>query len=223
MKQTFLVREHHPCLLIFFAGWGMDEQPFLKYKPKDCDFMLCYDYRDLLFDYSALRSYNSIRLIAWSMGVWAASQVMDGKHDLPFIDESIAVNGTNYPVDNCRGIPSAIFRLTLEGLTGANLQKFLRRICGSTSALKDFLAHTPQRPLEELREELRTVGDLAKELPPSSFVWDRAIIGSGDAIFMPVNQLKAFDSGTSVEQINCPHYSDALFTKLIEQGESIHE
>lgn len=38
--------------------------------------MLCYDYRTLEFDASLLKEYREINVIGWSMGVWAATQVM---------------------------------------------------------------------------------------------------------------------------------------------------
>ena len=65
-----------PRLLLFFAGWGMDEHPFLQYAPQDSDFMICYDYRTLDFDTSPLTGYTVIDVVAWSMGGWAASQVL---------------------------------------------------------------------------------------------------------------------------------------------------
>ena len=39
-------------LLLFFAGWGMDERPFIQYTPRESDFMICYDYHTLDFDTS---------------------------------------------------------------------------------------------------------------------------------------------------------------------------
>ena len=74
-----------PRLLLFFAGWGMDEHPFLQYAPQDSDFMICYDYRTLDFDTSPLTGYTVIDVVAWSMGVWAASQVLS-KVSLPIRD-----------------------------------------------------------------------------------------------------------------------------------------
>ena len=73
MKQIYLIHEHHPRLLLFFTGWGADETPFKTYRPTDSDYMLCYDYRTLDFDASLLTEYTDIRVVGWSMGVWAAS------------------------------------------------------------------------------------------------------------------------------------------------------
>ena len=76
MKQTFIIRNNEKHLLLFFAGWGMDETPFRHIHPAECDWMICYDYRSLEFDTTLIQAYSKITLIAWSMGVWAASQVM---------------------------------------------------------------------------------------------------------------------------------------------------
>lgn len=68
MKQSYIIHEHHPRLLLFFAGWGADETPFKMYRPVASDFMVCYDYRTLDFDASGLEEYREINLIGWSMG-----------------------------------------------------------------------------------------------------------------------------------------------------------
>ena len=47
MKQHFIIKNNSKRLLLFFAGWGMDETPFLQIRPTDTDWMVCYDYRSL--------------------------------------------------------------------------------------------------------------------------------------------------------------------------------
>ncbi len=83
MKQHFIIKNNQKHLLLFFAGWGMDETPFLTIHPTDKDWMICYDYRSLEFDADILQEYSQITLIAWSMGVWAASQIMKQYPSLP--------------------------------------------------------------------------------------------------------------------------------------------
>lgn len=171
MKQSYIIHEHHPRLLLFFAGWGADETPFKMYRPAASDFMVCYDYRTLDFDASGLEEYREINLIGWSMGVWAASQTVpqlsspgtsgEGIH----MANSIAINGTPYPIDQHMGIPPAIYHGTLDGLTGASLHKFLRRMCANGAAFKAFLEITPRRPLEELRDELTEIEKMYHTLP----------------------------------------------------------
>lgn len=222
MKQTYILHEHHPRLLLFFAGWGADATPFKEYHPEDSDFMLCYDYRTLNFDTSLLAEYQEINVIGWSMGVWAASQVVP---QLPInVVHSIAINGTPFPIDDNRGIPLSIFRGTLDGLTGASLNKFLRRMCADGAAFKAFLQITPRRPLEELREELEEIEKSYnrqmmddERMSTSAFHWQQAIVGSNDRIIPPDNQLQAWtELGTPVQQTDDAHYQDSLFRHYLQ-------
>ena len=142
MKQHFIIKNNQKHLLLFFAGWGMDETPFLQIRPTNKDWLICYDYRSLEFDAIILQEYSEITLIAWSMGVWAASQIMKQYPSLP-LSQSIAINGTPYPIHETKGITPAIFEGTLQGLNEQSLQKFQRRMCGSTAGYKTFQTVAP--------------------------------------------------------------------------------
>lgn len=203
-------------LLLFFSGWGMDEHPFTEYLPVDRDCMVCYDYRSLAFDDSLPALYGRIRVVAWSMGVWAASRILSGRR-LP-VTESIAVNGTPWPVDDERGIARAIFRGTLAGLNENTLQKFRRRMCGSKEALRHFMEHAPLRTVEDLREELEQIGKLSSGSDPSSFEWDKVYIGLYDKIFLPASQRKAWE-GKNTVMAECEHYPSTLWNELLNETE----
>ena len=202
MKQYFIEQRHLPSLTLFFAGWGMDERPFLHYHPADRDLLVCYDYRSLDFDFSLPEGYEDIRVVGWSMGVWAASQVL-GRSCLP-ITESVAVNGTMTPVDDSRGIPNAIYEGTLKGLNDVTLRKFFRRMCGSAVLLEDFLTRSPGRSTDEVKEELLLIAKQAECLAPARFCWSKAVIGKGDLIFVPACQRK-----------DMAHYSDVFLRDIV--------
>lgn len=89
----------------------------------ECDWMICYDYRSLEFDTTLIQAYSKISLIAWSMGVWAASQVMKQYPSLP-VSQSTAINGTLYPIHETKGITPSVFEGTLQGLNAQTLLKF---------------------------------------------------------------------------------------------------
>ncbi len=205
-----------PRLLLFCAGWGMDEHPFLQYAPPDSDFMICYDYRTLDFDTSPLAGYTVIDVVAWSMGVWAASQVLS-KVSLP-IRRRIAINGSPFPIDEKRGIPPAIFMGTLEGLNEASLRKFQRRMCADGNVFARFQLTAPERSIEELKEELAAVAEQYRMLPTETFAWEQAIIGESDRIFPPTNQRAAW-KGISMSNIdgNEAHYDESLFIKYLKE------
>lgn len=79
------------------------------------DYMICYDYRTLDFDYSIFDRYRQVNVVAWSMGVWMGSLILSQvPRDKVF---SLAFNGTTYPIDNLEGIPVKTFQATLDGLT----------------------------------------------------------------------------------------------------------
>lgn len=213
MRQTYLIKENHPFLLLFFAGWGMDENPFRKYTPEGCDFMICYDYRTLEFDHTLIEGYTSVHLVAWSMGVWAASQVFGNNPGS--IAYSIAVNGTPFPVHEEKGIAPAIFYGTLDGLNEQTLHRFFRRMCGSSAEMDSFEKTAPRRNLNELRDELKCIGDQSLRLPVSSFIWKKAIIGNRDKIYLPANQERAW-VGITTEKKEMEHYSGELFKEVLK-------
>ena len=190
MKQSFIIKRQSSRLLLFFAGWGMDEAPFADFYPEDADFMICYDYRTFDFDETQISGYSSITLIAWSMGVYAAAHTLQNS-DLP-IDKRIAVNGTIEPVSNDKGIPPAVYQLTLDTLSERSIQKFRLRMCGSGTLYSDFMQHAPNRPIEELKDELVHIRETSLQNPHPSFQWDVAVIGLKDVIFPPDNQRNAW-------------------------------
>ncbi|MCD8293379.1 MAG: DUF452 family protein [Prevotellaceae bacterium] len=244
MVQQFIIHGHHPRLLLFFAGWGADATPFEQYRPQGSDYMVCYDYRSPAFDTSALQEYEEVNPVGWSMGVWAATQVMErlardvaggglppevgcrgaakkGQGTVPRVGRSIAINGTPFPVDDRRGIPTATYHGTLEGLTGVSLHKFLRRMCADSQAFRAFLEVTPRRPLEELREELAAAEAQYKarraEPPRKRFKWNLAVVGGNDRIVPPMNQLQAWqEEGTPTVQTDDAHYSRPLFQYYLQ-------
>lgn len=218
MKQHYLIKNGHQHLLLFFAGWGMDENPFRETHPMDCDWMICYDYRSLTFDETLIKGYSHITLVAWSMGVWAASQVMK-EHPTISIAHSTAINGTVYPVNETLGINPTIFEGTLQGLNELTWQKFQRRMCGSVQEYKAFQAISPQRTVDELKEELTAIQKQSQSLPPALRSWHKAIIGINDAIFPPQNQRLSWASlAHSVEEVETAHYQAQLFQKIIQHN-----
>ena len=237
MKQVYLIQENHPRLLLFFAGWAADETPFKQYRPKDMDYMICYDYRTLDFDASVLERYEGVNVVAWSMGVWAASIVLSFvKNDEIF---GIAFNGSTLPISDLEGIPLKTFQATFDNLTPASLQKFLRRMCKDSDAYKDFMKITPRRDFDEIKDELKCIaeqyieqtkmiidenGDY--EIPEEaldeyydtySYEYDYAFIGIGDRIFPPENlkcNLDTIDENICVT--NCAHYDEPMFRFLLQ-------
>ena len=206
MRHTFL--RHHSGsseLLLFFSGWGSEPGMFISGSDTDPgrNILMLWDYRDMTLDPDLLREYCRISLLAWSMGVWAAGKVLGeaGMVNGP----RLAVNGTPFPIDDSRGIPTAIFDGTLNGLSERTLAKFRRRMCGSSDTLESLLACGLNRSAEELRDELAAIGDS---------------VGDRDMIFPPAGQHHAWEElNVPITDTDAAHYDAGLFRRLLYEDE----
>ena len=187
--------------------------------PDQCDLLALYDYRDLeqSDDLADLPwdSYEAVTIVAWSLGVWAAEQVVPHWSILPTKQRLIAVAGSPYPMHDQWGIPKQIFVGTLEGLTDENRQRFNRRMCGGKryKQLYDILS---ERPTTELRDELQAVYDslaipeASESTPHIRLAWDLAIIGERDQIF-PEKNLSTLWKAVNVPTLLLPDGYHYLF------------
>lgn len=208
--------------ILLFAGWGMDEKPFARINVQGYRLIVVWDYRDFTIPdalTTELETAEEIVVLAWSFGVPAATRFILSNKNLP-VTATIAVNGTMHPVDDRLGIPEEIFRGTLDGLTEKSLSKFHLRMCGSSSAFRDFSATLPQRPVDELREELQTIGDAHFDAPEG--LWDRAVVSLSDRIIPPDNQTEAWSSEAfetiTVAGPHLPDFNMLLSMLLTEKG-----
>ena len=207
-------------LIIYFCGWGMTPATVAHLTlPPQCDLLALYDYRilELSDDLADLPwgSYEAVTIVAWSLGVWAAEQVVPHWSILPTKQRLIAVAGSPYPMDDQWGIPNQIFIGTLEGLTDENRQRFNRRMCGGKryKQLYDILS---ERPTTELRDELQAVYDslatpeASESTPHTRLAWDLAIIGERDQIF-PAKNLSTLWEAVNVPTLLLPDGYHYLF------------
>lgn len=242
MKQVYIIKKNNPKLLLFFAGWAADETPFKQYCPQGMDYMICYDYRTLDFDTSILEQYRQVNVVAWSMGVWAAPIALASVPKEKLL--LIAFNGTITPIGDTDGIPEKTFRDTLSGLTPASLQKFMRRMCKDSNAYKAFLAITPRRDFNEIKEELELIEKKYTQMrgitidengnyiysnddEMDAYVndkyqyidYDYAFIGVNDRIFplenMKLNLDYMFDDDKLIVA-DCAHYDEPMFRFLLQ-------
>jgi len=193
----------------------MDEGVFNRIRRPGYDIMVIWDYRNLSIDWGCTASYSEICILAWSFGVYAASQTIQAIDSK--ITKKIAVNGTMQPIDDKYGIPEAIFDGTLNRLNPVTLRKFYRRMFTSAEEFAIFQQHQPSRDIDELKEELESFASRMILHAPSHTRWDLAIIGHQDRIFPPVNQKAAWEkAGTAIEHItDGGHYPD--FQSIIDR------
>lgn len=203
-------------LLLFFSGWGMDDRPTARLRGGRFDVCTCFDYRDLNTDEAARwADYDSLTVVGWSMGVWAAGRVLDGLQ-IP-ARKAVAINGTPTPVDDARGIPSAMARATADGLSAESLARFYRRMVGGGKRLKEMeiSGALPLVDPNERRQELYNI-IAAQPAPESTLRWDRALISTQDAIFPPENLRAAWRGAAETIEIDAPHYPFHLFSRWEE-------
>lgn len=193
-------------LILIFAGWSTAAPLYSHIERRGWDTAVVTDYTDLNFDSELIARYDTIYVYAWSMGVWAASQVLSP--DL--VTMAFAINGTEYPADDQKGIPADIFKSTADRLDERNLLKFRRRIVGTSDAELIGRISEGARNADALKTELYAI--LSQSQRPDSdrrLRWRRAYIGKADRIFPPANQESAW-SGTDTEifRLDAPHYID---------------
>lgn len=211
MTIETVIRGKGEKIILFFSGWGMDANPFRRLEADGETVCVVYNYSDMFFDTSFLKEYKEIHLVAWSMGVWAAAQVLQG---IP-LTSATAINGTEYPVDDAYGIPETIFKNTLENFSEEGLKRFNRRMCGSKEVLQQFISTPVVRIHDSMREELHYI---ETQIWPDShcLFWTRAIISLSDYIFPTVNLSAYWIDRCPVLYIDAPHYPFYLWNKWNE-------
>lgn len=214
MKVTFINRDkQNSSLILIMAGWSTDQRLFSHIKKEGWDVAVVDDYSSFDLDTSFLNPYSTIYLYAWSLGVFASSSLPAER-----ITASFAINGTPFPVDDSYGIPVEIFNSTESTLTERNLLKFRMRMFGGRdnfNAVKDNLPLSDD--IENLRQQLRTVSEAAQTHYATPIKWNRVFIASGDRIFPPENQQRAWKKILQEQDIvtlDAPHYLD--LAQLIE-------
>ena len=205
MKHAYIHRGGLPRLIIIFAGWGMDVRPFAGLSRPGYDIIAVWDYRTLDFDPAWTDGYEEVCVLAWSMGVQAAQ--LCHPHIAGRVTARIAVGGTPEAVSDTHGIPEAIFRGTLDGLDERTLARFMRRMCGGAAAYARFEPVSPQRPVDELRDELDAIGRRSQSVVTYGPRFDHCLVTASDAIFPPAAQ-RAAHAGSDVVELDSPHLPD---------------
>lgn len=201
MKVKVVSHAGRRRLILLMAGWAMDSRPFEHLAAPGYDVAVVWDWTDdtLPLDPSL---WDEVIVIAWSYGVAMTARWLAGDGRRFPVTRRVAVNGTMWPVDACRGIAPAIFSATLARLDEASLAKFYRRMAGGAAALA--AVSLPRRTIDSLRAELGRIARLAPDVEP--VWWDEAVIARADAIIPPDAQRAAWTRyAYRVTEIDAPH------------------
>jgi pimeloyl-[acyl-carrier protein] methyl ester esterase len=180
------------------------------------DVLIFYNYTNFFVDekiINEINRYNEIIIISWSMGVYAASQVAN-LFKKP--TKAIAINGTLTPLDNVCGIPVKRFDFTLnivlKILSEKSINSFYKTTFKETRDFERFLTTRPLRPVAEQKEELECLMKLAnfQGTLPLENIYDFAIIGLMDIVFLPQNQKNAWQNSKTrtifIDEAHHPFY-----------------
>ena len=207
MKLEFTRREPgNTRLILVFSGWSTSASLYADIIKPGWDTAVVTDYSDINFPEEALTPYTTVYLYCWSMGVWAASRVVPTCK----ITMAFAVNGTEHPIDDQRGIPGRVFRGTADTLNERNLMKFRRRMVGDSGMDIETLSKD-SASVVHLKKELETILFQIDRFSSNSPIhWRRVYIGKSDLIFPSNNQRRAWEEvGNRCGEIyesNDPHY-----------------
>jgi biotin synthesis protein BioG len=222
MKTCWLNRKNNPDCILFMAGWGMGPEPFRDMAAGPVDLLMTYDYRSLDdCDLSSLLQENNsrhIHLLAWSMGVWLTGSL---PADIPF-SSATAIGGTCRPIDDRYGIPCRVFDDMIDDFSPAALTGFYSAMFDSSKQADRFLNHRPDRPLEELKEELIVLRAACRSKPEVPDVFGRRIATSRDRIFPARNQIRAWgrDNCEAISLAHFPFYQWSSWAELLKLVET---
>lgn len=204
MNKNWLIRKNNNKLILFFNGWGMDSSAVSHIASESYDLVEFNDYTTLNFDEQEFSDYAEIYVVAWSLGVWAASHLLN-KCTLR-LKKAIAINGTLNPIDAKEGIHPTIFEGTLNGWSEKNRTRFMMRMFGGKNEFEANRLKFGNRTIENQKEELKSLFENIQSYNKLHYVFDTAIIGTQDAIFLHQNQLIYWQGKAVCKLIEMSHY-----------------
>ncbi len=195
MKYKWLNKQNNKKVIIFFNGWGMDENVVKHLDMEDFDIVMFYDYNNLETDF-ILEDYPEKYLVAWSMGVMVASKFDFG------VKSAAAVNGTLKPIDAEFGIHPKIYDLTIRGFNEKGREKFIQNMCEE----KIICA----RELENQKSELSAIKTYSAN---ENFKYSKIFISDNDKIIPTKSQCAFWGIEPNLKAGHCPF---SLFKKWSE-------
>jgi len=204
MKYKWLNKKNNNGkLIIFFNGWGMDENVVKHLEPEDYDVVMFYDYNSLETDFKPEKDYSETNIIAWSMGVMIA-----GVKNFPFNGKFVTINGTLKPIDEKYGIHPKIYDLTIRNFNTETRDKFINNMFD-----KDFPAlKEEKRELEDLKTELIALKSYKANL---DFKPNKIIISNNDKIIPTKNQCAFWKIEPNFKGGHCPFFSFSKWSELL--------
>ena len=203
MKYKWLNQNNNKTLIMFFNGWGMDENVVEHLNCEGFDVVMFYDYNNLETDFDFQKEYSSKYIIAWSMGVMIAS-VFSQKCDA---DKNIVINGTLKPIDENYGIHPKIYDLTIKGFNEQGREKFIQKMFDG-----NVLCRMPERTLLNQKNELLK---LTNYISDYNFKPEKILISKNDKIIPTKNQCAFWNVEPTIEGGHCPFFNYTKWSELL--------
>jgi biotin synthesis protein BioG len=211
MNTYWLNKANNDNLIVFFAGWSFDYNPFLNLDTQNNDVLMIYDYNEVEIPQvlQELNDYKRKTLITWSMGVFIGYLLKDL---FKTFDKKIAINGTITPVDDEFGIPKKMFELTLKHAQKGLEGKFYQNIFKTEEEYKKYEEFQVQRSIENRVNELENLYSLIKIKNGINYekFYDFAIVSEFDKIIPPKNQLASHNKN-NVPTVILPYGHSPFF------------
>lgn len=203
MRIEWLNKKGESRVILFFNGWGVDQAVVSHLTTTGYDLLMLNDYRSLDIQESPdLSCYAEIYVVAWSMGVWAASNILGRLSVRPVA--CIALNGTERPIDDFYGIPEKIYNLTVNSMDERGKEKFIRRMFAKLEEFELFSGIKSDRDIRELCEELILIQQQSL-CCMEKFIWNKVYVSDSDRIVPPQNQLNWWQNKVQIISLNSGH------------------
>jgi len=206
----------------------MCPEPFREIPAGSVDVLMLYDYRSMAFEdiSSALEDlqgnlqgnsqakapYRKIHLLAWSMGVWAASMLFANKMLsapglTPMFTSTIAIGGTCHPIHDKLGIPEHNFTDMTKRLSPVRVESFQRSMFTDEQEADRFTTsfRKGERSFQELQQELLALATASATQPATTDIYTSKIVPSRDQIFPARNQVQAWGR-KKCRTLSLPHF-----------------
>jgi biotin synthesis protein BioG len=177
--QYFFQDNHSTDLIVFFSGWGCDENQFTNLKDQK-DVLILFDYQNLELNFN-FNKYDNIYVIAYSAGVFVASIMHD---KLPNVRYRVALCGNPYLFNENKGLSSATVEV-FQAITLDNYLEFRRQYMVQTEEeYQKYNQLQSLRTLESCQNELECLQKLYQDnktkINPN---FDRAFAAENDVLF----------------------------------------
>ena len=177
--QYFFQDNKSSDLIVFFAGWGCDENQFINLHDNK-NVVILYDYQNLNLDFD-FSKYDNIYVIAYSAGVFVASIFAD---KLPKVRQKVALCGNPYMFDETLGISKETIQV-FKDITLDNYLQFRRKyMVYSDEEYERYNKLESLRTIESCEKELLALQKMYKEKKDNiNPMFDKAIMAENDLIF----------------------------------------